>query len=353
MGNSANAIRIGGHAVGVGQPCFVIAEAGVNHNGDVETALRLIDAAKRAGADAVKFQTFIAEEVISASAPKAAYQVRNTGGEESQLEMVKKLELPPAAFHFLAKYCKERDIMFLSTPFDFRSVELLEEIGVPAFKIASGEITNFPLLEKVARTGRPIILSTGMSTLAEVESALGVIYAAGGTEIILLHCTSNYPASAASANLRAMKTMEESFGVPVGLSDHTEGIAIAIAAVALGACVIEKHFTLNRAQPGPDHRASIEVDEFAEMVRSIRRVEEALGDGVKKPAPEELSTSEVARRSLVAREDIAEGAVVTERMIAIRRPGTGIPPKMYSALIGRRVKQGISAGTVLSMDMFE
>ena len=352
-GDGTDVVRIAGHTVGAGQPCFVIAEAGVNHNGDVETALRLIDAAKQAGADAVKFQTFKSEEVISASAPKAAYQVRTTGARESQLEMVKKLELPPAAFHSLAKHCKEQEIMFLSTPFDFGSVELLEEIGVPAFKIGSGEITNFPLLERVARTGKPIILSTGMSMLAEVASALETMRAACGPEIILLHCTSNYPASASSANLRAMKTMAESFSVPVGLSDHTEGISIAIAAVALGACVLEKHLTLDRTLPGPDHRASLEGNEFAEMVRSIRRVEEALGDGVKKPAPEEIGTSAVARRSLVAREDISEGTFITEQMIAIRRPGTGLPPRMYSALIGRRMKMRVSAGTVLTMDMIE
>jgi len=346
-------VDIAGRKVGAGEPCFIIAEAGVNHNGDIGMALQLIEAAAEAGADAVKFQTFKAEEVISAGAPKAAYQIQNTGVADSQLEMVKRLEFPPAVFRQLAEHCARRGIMFLSTPFDFGSVDLLEEIGIPAFKIASGEITNFPLLARIAKTGKPVILSTGMSTLDEVETALSSIYDAGARDVILLHCTSNYPASPASVNLRAMETMSTRFGIPVGFSDHTEGIAIPLAAVALGACVIEKHFTLDRSLPGPDHRASIEVGELSEMVKSIRRVEQALGSGVKQPAAEELSTAAVARRSLVAKDDLERGVLITEEMIAIRRPGTGLPPAMLSTVVGRRVKAPIAAGTLLSLDMVE
>lgn len=347
------AVRIGDRMVGAGHPCLIIAEAGVNHNGDVAMAMQLIESAARAGADAVKFQTFKSEETVSANAPKAAYQVRNTGAEESQLEMVRRLELPAEDFRRLAEHCAEHNILFLSTPFDFGSVELLEQIGVPALKIASGEITNFPLLRRMAKTGKPLILSTGMSTLDEVASAIDEIYNAGNRELVLLHCTSNYPASAASVNLRAMKTMAERFGVAVGFSDHTEGTAIAMAAVALGACVIEKHFTLDRNLPGPDHPASIEVDELAEMVREIRRVEQSLGDGVKKPAEEEMDTAAVARRSLIAREDLPAGVEITEPMIAIRRPGTGLAPAMLPRLVGRRAKGFVAAGTLLSLDMVE
>ena len=338
--------------IGPNQPCFVIAEAGVNHNGSPDMAFRLVDAAMRAGADAVKFQTFIAEQVISVSAPKAAYQRETTGIGESQLEMVKKLEFPPHVFRDIQKYCQSAGILFLSTPFEESSADLLESLAVPAFKIPSGEITNFPFLEHVARKHRPMIVSTGMADLEEVRAAVEVIRNRGNAEIILLHCVSSYPASPANVNLRAMDTLARDFSVPVGFSDHTLGIEVALAAVALGATVIEKHLTLDKNLPGPDHRASLEVDEFAAMVRGIRVVESALGDGRKCPSPEELDTAKVARKSLVSARALAQGTILTEDAIAIRRPGTGLAPAMRSQLIGRRLSHAVAADEILTWEMF-
>ncbi|HEY4934468.1 MAG TPA: N-acetylneuraminate synthase [Terriglobales bacterium] len=344
-------VFIGTRPVGPGLPCLVIAEAGVNHNGSLDMALRLVDAAVEAGADIVKFQTFKSEEVVTPLAPKADYQVQNTGASESQLDMIKKLELPDDAFRTIQARCRERGITFLSTPFDPRSADLLEEMGVAAFKVASGEITNHPFLSHVARKGRPLIVSTGMSNLDEVAAALDVIYAAGNTNLVLLHCVSNYPAAPASVNLRAVKTLEERFNVPVGYSDHTEGIAIAIGAAALGACVVEKHFTLDRTLPGPDHRASLEPRELVAMVKGIRDVQSAVGDGVKRPVAEELSTAAVARRSLVAAHDLLAGTVLTDNMVAIRRPGTGLPPSDLNRLVGRQLKQDLDAGDLFTLEM--
>ena len=344
-------VLVGARTVGPGLPCLVIAEAGVNHNGSLAMALRLVDAAVEAGADIVKFQTFKSEEVVTPLAPKADYQVQNTGATESQLDMIRKLELPDDAFRRIQAHCRERGITFLSTPFDHRSADLLEEMGVEAFKIPSGEITNHPLLTHIARKGRPLIVSTGMSNLQEVAAALDVIYAAGGAELVLLHCVSNYPAAPAKVNLRAMKTLEDRFEVPVGYSDHTEGISIPLGAAALGACVIEKHFTLDRTLPGPDHRASLEPPELAAMVKGIRDVQSALGDGVKRPVAEELSTAAVARRSLVAAHDLQAGTLLTESMVAIRRPGTGLPPSDLPRVLGRQLKQDIAAGHLLTLEM--
>jgi N-acetylneuraminate synthase len=330
---------------------LVIAEAGVNHNGNLDMALRLVDAAANAGADVVKFQTFKSEEVVSPLAPKAAYQARTTGGSESQLEMVKKLELAPEAFAEIQQRCGQRDIVFMATPFDNGSVDLLHKLGVVAFKIGSGELTNLPFLTYVAAKGRPVILSTGMGNLDEVTAAVDTIRAGGNRDLVLLHCVSNYPASASSINLRAMKTLEEHFQVPIGYSDHTEGIEISLAAAALGACVIEKHFTLDRNLPGPDHQASLEPDEFRAMAAGIRKVQAALGDGRKQPAAEELNTAAVARRSLVAAVDLLAGTVLTETMISVRRPGTGLPPSNLPQLIGRRLLQDLPAGSLFSKDM--
>jgi len=342
---------IGQRKVGVGKPCFIIAEAGVNHNGSIQMARELVDVAVTARADAVKFQTFKPEKVCSPSAPKATYQLQTTSGDESQLEMGKKLELPFEAFRELQAYCKSKDLLFLSTPFDYESADFLAELSMPAFKIPSGEITNLPFVEHIARRGRPLIVSTGMSTLDEVSKAVQTIYATGNEQLVLLHCVSNYPAQASSVNLRAMDTLAKAFDVPVGYSDHTTGTEIATAAVALGACVIEKHFTISRDLPGPDHRASLEPDELAAMVRCIRNVEAALGDGEKRPALEEANTAAVARRSLVAACYIPSGTVLTEELIAILRPGTGLPPAMRPQLIGRPVRHEIEAGTLLSLDM--
>jgi N-acetylneuraminate synthase len=344
-------VRLGGRSVGPGSPCLIIAEAGVNHNGSLPMALALVDAAVSAGADVVKFQTFKAEEVVSPVAPKAGYQMQTTGAAESQLEMVKKLELPGEAFREIERHCRARGIIFLSTPGDQKSADLLEELGVPAFKIGSGEVTNLPFLAYLAAKGRPLILSTGMSNLDEVATAVAAIRAAGNAELVLLHCVSNYPAAPASVNLRVLRTLEDRFGVPVGYSDHTEGIAVPLAAVALGACVIEKHFTLDRSLPGPDHRASLDPQELAVLVKGIRIVEAALGTGEKRAVPEEQNTAAVARRSLVAAHDICAGTTLTADLIAIRRPGTGMPPALLPQVLGRRASRDIAAGTLLQPEM--
>jgi N,N'-diacetyllegionaminate synthase len=345
-------VAVGPRNIGPNQPCFVIAEAGVNHNGSPERALRLVDAAVRAGADAVKFQTFIAEQVVSPTAPKAAYQRETTGIGESQLEMVKKLEFPPHVFGDIQHYCQSVGILFLSTPFEESSADLLEALAVPAFKIPSGEITNYPFLEHVARKRRPMIVSTGMADLDEVKAAVELIRNCGNHELILLHCVSSYPANPATVNLRAMQTLAREFRVPVGFSDHTLGIEVPLAAVALGATVIEKHLTLDKTLPGPDHRASLNPEEFAAMVRGIRLVESTLGDGCKRPSPEELDTAFVARKSLVSTRALTRGTILTEDAIAIRRPGTGLPPAMRSQLIGRRLSHDVQAGEVFSWEMF-
>lgn len=344
-------IEIAGRRIGPGERCFVIAEAGVNHDGSVETARRLVDAAAAAGADAVKFQTFKADRLVTASAPKAAYQTASTPADEGQHAMLRRLELSADAHRALVAACRERNIAFMSTPFDEDSADLLAELGVPAFKIGSGELTNLPFLVHVAKKGRPLIVSTGMATLSEVEAALHAVAEARNGQVVLLHCVSNYPADPADVNLRAMATMTRAFGVPVGYSDHTTGLEIAIAAVALGACVIEKHFTHDRTAPGPDHRASLEPAELAALVRGIRATEASLGHGRKEPAPSEAATALVARRSLVVAKAVRAGTVLTEDLIAIKRPGTGLPPAMRHWVIGRRVAKDLAADTVLTLDM--
>jgi len=346
-------IEIANQAIGNQHPCFIIAEAGVNHNGRLDTALKLVDAAITAGANAVKFQTFKAEAVVTMVAPKAVYQQQTTGVDESQLAMIKRLQLTYEQFKEIKEYCDKKGIIFLSTPFDYDSVDLLYELGVSAFKIPSGEITNYPLLKYIACKGKPIILSTGMSYLGEVEQALQAIYHCGNPDVILLHCVSNYPADPADVNLRAMNTMATAFGVPVGYSDHTLGIEVSLAAVALGACVIEKHFTLDCTMPGPDHHASLEPTALTTLVMSIRKIEAALGHGRKEPAIAEKNSKEVARRSLVAACDIQGGTVLTEEHIAIKRPGTGLPPSMREYLIGRKARGIIFADTMLTLELFE
>lgn len=346
-------IEFAGHLIGNNHPCFIIAEAGVNHNGHLNMALQLVDAAVAARADAIKFQTFKAESVISSTAPKAIYQKRTTGAEESQLDMARHLELSYDQFKEIKAHCNKQGILFLSTPFDHDSADFLDELGVPAFKIPSGEVTNYPFLEHIASKGKPLIISTGMSYLGEVEQALCVIYASGNRKVILLHCVSNYPAEPADTNLRTMRTMATAFGVPVGYSDHTLGIEVALAAVALGACVVEKHFTLDRTLSGPDHGASLEPNELSALVKGIRIVEAALGTGRKEPAATEANTSMVARRSLVAACDIPLMTVLTEQHIAIKRPGTGLPPAMREYLVGRRARTMIPADTLLTLELFE
>lgn len=346
-------IEIAGHLIGNNSPCFIIAEAGVNHNGHLNMALQLVDAAVTAKVDAIKFQTFKAEAVISYTAPKAAYQQRTTGVSESQLEMERHLQLSYEQFGEIKIYCEKSGILFLSTPFDHDSVDFLDELGVPAFKIPSGEMTNYPLLEHIACKGKPIILSTGMSYLGEVEQALSVIYTTGSHDVVLLHCVSNYPADPADTNLRAMQTMATAFGAPIGYSDHTLGIEVSLAAVALGACVIEKHFTLDRTLSGPDHSASLEPKELLALVNGIRTVEMAMGNGRKKPAASEANSAAVGRRSLVAAYDIPAGTIFKKEHIAIKRPGTGLPPFMREYIVDRKSRNMISKDTLLSLDLFE
>jgi N-acetylneuraminate synthase len=352
---------------------YIIAEAGVNHNGSLDMAKQLIDIATEAGAGAVKFQTFKAGNIVSKNAPKAEYQTKTTGGTETQLQMIKRLELDEVAHKVLVEHCRRRGIQFLSTPFDLESVDLLVgALNLPRLKMPSGEITNAPLLLKAARTGKPVILSTGMSTLGEVEMALAVLafgYTCPGQnpsvaafkeayfsetgrqalkeKVVLLHCTTEYPAPFGDVNLRAMDTLGTAFGLPVGLSDHTPGVAIPVAAVARGAVVIEKHFTLDRNLPGPDHKASLEPGELKAMVQSIRQVEQALGVSCKVPAVSEVKNMPVARKSLVAAKDIQPGELFTEENLAVKRPGTGISPVHYWEWLGKVAERAYKEDEVI------
>ena len=344
-------ISIAGRTIGRDHSCFIVAEAGVNHNGELHLATRLVEAAAEAGANAVKFQTFVAENIVTPRCRKATYQLRNSPASESQLEMLRRLQLSPTAHRELQAVCRSLGIVFMSSPFDESSADLLSGLPVEVFKIPSGEITNVPLLAHVAQKHKPIILSTGMSTLGEVETAVQTIRDTGQFELVLLHCVSSYPADPTEVNLRAMQTMASTFQVPVGFSDHTKGIAVALAAVALGACVIEKHLTLDRTLPGPDHQTSLVPDEFAELVQGIRTVEAALGHGRKEPSPAEVDTASVVRKSLVAAQDIPAGSTLTAEMVAVKRPGTGLPPSMRAQLIGRLAKQDIEVGTLLTFDI--
>ncbi|MCW8129549.1 MAG: N-acetylneuraminate synthase [Planctomycetota bacterium] len=329
------AFALGGRTIGPGHPCFVIAEAGVNHGGNLHTAKLLVHAAARSGADAIKFQTFRASNLVTRNARKADYQVRNTGGEESQYEMLAKLEFAPDDFRQLKAEAERHGLVFLSTPFDAESVELLANLNVDGFKLGSGEITNLPMLEQIARHGRPLLLSTGMSTLDEVERAAAHFRACGGSALAVLHCVSCYPAPIGDTNLRAMDSLRAAVGGPAGMSDHSLGWEVALAAVARGACVLEKHLTLDRAMPGPDHAASLEPHEFAQMMKQIRHVEAALGSGVKVPAPCERDTREVARKSLVAARDLPAGKRIEAADFAAKRPGTGLEPVLLEKLVGR------------------
>lgn len=351
----------------------IIAEAGVNHNGDLGVAMDLIDHAAQAGADMVKFQSFKAKKIASASAPKAAYQAVQSAANESQLDMLKRLELSEVDHQKLINHSNLRGIRFLSTPFDFDSLDLLvKKFALPCIKLGSGELTNAPLLLQVGRSNVDVILSTGMSTLSEIEQALGVLgFAMMDSQkapcadafsktlhqedvwrklcarVTLLHCTTDYPAPDQETNLRAMDTMKQAFGLSVGYSDHTEGNAISIAAVARGARVIEKHFTLDRSQPGPDHAASIEPNDLRELVGDIRRVEVALGTGIKQPAPSELANRQIVRKSLVAAHDLPAGHVLTADDIGLMRPGNGPAPITFWDRIGSTLERKYKAGDVL------
>nr|WP_309098443.1 N-acetylneuraminate synthase [Fredinandcohnia onubensis] len=314
---------------------FIIAEAGVNHNGSMDNARKLIIEAKKAGADAVKFQTFKSNKVISKFAQKADYQKETTGNNESQLDMVRKFELSYEDFIELKKYCEELGIMFLSTPFDLESIDFLNSLDMPLFKIPSGEITNLPYLIKIAKLKKKVIMSTGMSTTNEIEFAVVVLRKHGVEDITILHCNTEYPTPYEDVNLKAMNTLKEKFNVTIGYSDHTLGIEVPIAATAMGAEVIEKHFTLDINMEGPDHKASLEPNQLKQMVDSIRNIEAALGDGQKQPSKSEMKNMEIARKSIVAATDIKKGEIFTEDNLTVKRPGNGVSPTKWFEVIGK------------------
>lgn len=315
---------------------LIIAEAGVNHNGDLNLAKKLIEQAAKAGADVVKFQTFKAEDCVSIKAKKAKYQLENTAKDESQLEMIKKLELSREAHFELMKHCKKHNIAFLSTPFDLESVAFLQSLNLSYFKIPSGEITNLPYLKAVARCKKKVLLSTGMANLAEIEAALEILRKNGTRDITLLHCTTEYPAPFEEVNLNAIKTLKEAFKLKVGYSDHTKGIVAALGAVALGAVVIEKHFTLDKTMEGPDHKASLEPSELKELCEGIRTLEKALGNGIKKASKSEAKNIIIARKSLVAKREIQKGEKFSEQNLTTKRPGSGISAMRYEEYLGKR-----------------
>jgi N-acetylneuraminate synthase len=332
--------------------CVIIAEAGVNHDGALEKALLLVDAAADAGADWVKFQTFSADRLVTRTARKAQYQEATTGTGETQYEMLTRLELPASAHVACRDRARARGIGFLSTPFDEEAVTMLAGLGVTQWKVPSGELTNHGLLRFIARRREPMIVSTGMATLGDVEEALAVIRAAGCDDVTVLHCTSSYPAAIDDVNLRAMATLRHAFGVKVGYSDHTLGIEVAVAAAALGASVIEKHFTLDKRAVGPDHAASLEPGELKALVTAVRNVQRALGDGVKRPTATESEVARVARRSLVAARDLRAGHVLSAADVAVRRPGSGLPPSFFEHVVGRTLRDGIAEGEPLRFEHF-
>jgi len=327
---------------------FIIAEAGVNHNGSFLLAKKMIDAAKSAGADAVKFQTFKAQDLAIPVARKAFYQKKNTKGCSSQRDMLKSLELGDSDFGMLASYAKKKKIMFLSSVFDTNGVDLLDDIGVPIYKIPSGEITNLPLISYIAGKGKPVILSTGMSDLKEIKSAVALLKTKGIKDIILLHCVSEYPLRLEDVNLRSMQTLLSKFKLPVGFSDHTCGIAAALAAAAMGASVIEKHFTLDRRMRGPDHKASLEPDELRDMISLIRQIEKTLGSPLRKLTRGEEQIKKLVRKSIVSRIDIARGAKISSDMLGVKRPGTGIAPENLNRVLGKTAKRNIRRDTLIS-----
>lgn len=328
---------------------FIIAEAGVNHNGDISIAKKLVDEAVLAGADAVKFQTFKAERLVCRNASKADYQLDTTDKNETQFDMLKKLELTEKMHVELIDYCKKKNIMFLSTPFDIDSLYYLVDLGLDIIKIPSGEITNYPLLREVGKTKKSVILSSGMSTLEETRNAVRVLTTFGCEDIMVLHCNTEYPTPYQDVNLRAMLTLREKLGVRVGYSDHTPGIAVPIAAVALGAEVIEKHFTLDKSMPGPDHKASLEPDELRAMVKAIRNIELALGDGEKNPSESEKKNIDIARKSIVAKCDITKGEKFNENNLTTKRPGVGISPMEWNHIIGQKAKRNFEADEMIEI----
>lgn len=346
-----HSVVIGNRAVGGEAPCFIIAEAGVNHNGDPALARRLVEQARACGADAVKFQTFTTESVIIAEAPKADYQRQTTDASESQLEMLRKLQLSHRDFREIKEHADRVGVLFFSTPHDTRDIDFLVSVGAPLIKVPSMDIVNLPLLEEVGCRKVPVVLSTGMATLSETERALETLRQAGCPSIILLHCVTNYPIKDEEANLRVMDTLALAFDCIVGFSDHTVGTAVAVAAVARGAKVIEKHFTLDCAMAGPDHAASLDPAQFAQMVTDIRRVEQALGSEVKRPLPVELANRKAMRRSLVAGADLPAGTVLAREHVTLKRPGTGLGAELLPYLLGRTVKRMVPKDSLITLDM--
>lgn len=341
---SEKTLKFGQTTIGGDFPCFVIAEAGVNHNGDVNLAFKLIDAAAESKANAVKFQTFLTSELVSADAPKAEYQLNRTSKNESQKEMLLALELPLNSYADLQAYANQKGLIFLSTPFDTASADFLDALGMPAFKIPSGEVTNVNLLRHIASKNKPMIVSTGMCEMSEIDYLFELLVSLKVSDIALLQCTSNYPAAPENINLRAMTTLASRFQVPVGFSDHSEGKEIALASVAMGGKVLEKHITLDKSMKGPDHAASMEPAEFAKMVAGIRKIELALGSFEKKRQDSEMSVAMVARRSLVAAKDLEVGSVIAHTDIICKRPGTGLPPDSAHLLVGKVLSRTVKEG---------
>lgn len=346
-------MKIGKRSIGDGSSCYIIAEAGSNHNRDFATALKLVDVAVEAGADAVKFQIFSADTIYSKKTPMASYLTKKklAANNESIYDVIKKLEIPRQWTAELADYCRKKGITFLATPFDLAAVDELEQVEVAAYKVASFEITHLPMLKKISATGKPVILSTGMANLEDIEVALDAIYGAGSSEVALLHCAIAYPPEFENINLRAMDTIKQAFQVPVGFSDHTMGHVVDVAAVARGATIIEKHYTLTRQQKGPDHPFSLEPQELKEMVQAIRQTEKALGSSIKKATPAEAEMHKIGRRSLVAATNISAGTVITEEMLAVKRPGFGIPTRFMAVVTGRKAAIDIEQDDILTWDM--
>lgn len=337
----STSVDIGGRKVGRGEPVYIVAEAGVNHDGILDRALQLVDAAADAGADAVKFQIFDVDRLVAVGTAKAAYQRRAEGGSETQDEMLRRLQLDRRSFETIAEHARARSVAFLASPFDEESVDILVELGVPAIKIASPDLVNLPLVAYAAATRLPLILSTGMADLEETRVAVEVARTAAAEELVVLHCVSAYPARVDDANLAAMATIEAALDVPVGFSDHTLGTAVAVAATALGACLVEKHLTLDRAAPGPDHAASLEPAELADLVAACRAAAAAVGDGIKRPVAAELENIAATRRSVAAADDLPAGSVLTRSSLVALRPGTGIPAASLESLVGRTLARDV------------
>lgn len=346
-------IRFGDRPVGDGHPCYILAEAGCNHNQQLELALKLIDIAKEAGADGVKFQTYRAENIYSKQSPMIEHVRKRIHAPEdaTMFDLIKMTELPWEMHTPVVEHCRARGIEFLSTPFDFEAVDLLEAFNVPAYKIASFEMTHYPLLRRVARTGKPVILSTGMSSLGDIEKVLTVLHAEGNDQVVLLHCVSNYPARPEDYNLRVIHTLKTAFGYPVGLSDHTQGIDATKIGLAMGANLIEKHITMDQSLPGPDHYFSLTPGELSALVKARDEIEAMLGSPVKHCTPGEASMKELARRSMVAAVPIAKGATITAEMIAVKRPGSGLHPELFDVLVGSVAQRDIAEDTPLQWDM--